>query len=344
MAISLPSVLAFEKKLVFSDGMLFGAKWDERDKVVTPLPLREKSIRGTISNLKKAIENYPVKVNAKIENANLQTIDSCALGTEQDTLVLSFSLKVLGGIETPSACNNPAFAEAYKNVATAYVEENGFKELARRYAINLANGRFLWRNRVGVEKLEVTITDGEHEPWKINNALSLKLRDFDDCGEYGTLIDEISAEIADALCGRRDYLLLKVTAYALVGQAQEVYPSEEIVLNKNKSKDENGRKSKILYQVDGVAAMHSQKLGNAIRTIDTWYPEYADENRPIPIEVYGQVTNQGRAYRQPSGKEDFYTLFKKYLSKGKLDNKGQENYVMAVLVRGGVFGSKKEES
>lgn len=336
--LSMPSVLAFEKKLVVSDGLLSGAKWDERHEVATPLPLREKSIRGTISNLKKAIENDPVKVNAKIENANLQTVDSCALGTEQDTLVLSFSLKVLGGIETPSACNNPTFAAAYKNVAAAYVEKNGFRELARRYTLNLANGRYLWRNRVGVEKLEVVITAGEQK-WVIDDALSLRLRDFENCGEYETVIDEIAAEIAAALCGRKEYLLLKVTAYALVGQAQEVYPSEELVLDKG-----NGRKSKILYQVDGVAAMHSQKLGNAIRTIDTWYPEYADENRPIPIEVYGQVTNQGRAYRQPSGKEDFYTLFKKYLSKGKLDNKGQENYVMAVLVRGGVFGSKKEES
>lgn len=336
--LSMPSVLAFEKKLVVSDGLLSGAKWDERHEVATPLPLREKSVRGTISNrLKKAIKNDPAKVNAEIEKANLQTVDACTLEAEQDTLVLSFSLKVLGGIETPSACNNPTFAAAYKNVAEAYVEKNGFKELARRYALNLANGRYLWRNRVGVEKLEVVITAGEQK-WVIDDALSLRLRDFENCGEYETVIDEIAAEIAAALCGRKEYLLLKVTAYALVGQAQEVYPSEELVLDKG-----NGRKSKILYQVDGVAAMHSQKLGNAIRTIDTWYPEYEDENRPIAIEVYGAVTNQGRAYRQPSDKVDFYTLFDRYVLEGTLDNEEQEDYVMAVLVRGGVFGESGKD-
>lgn len=35
-----------------------------------------------------------------------------------------------------------------------FIAENGFKELSRRYALNLANGRFLWRNRVGAEKLK----------------------------------------------------------------------------------------------------------------------------------------------------------------------------------------------
>jgi CRISPR-associated protein Csy3 len=33
-----------------------------------------------------------------------------------------------------------------------YIAEYGFNELAQRYAINLANGRFLWRNRIGCEK------------------------------------------------------------------------------------------------------------------------------------------------------------------------------------------------
>ena len=33
----------------------------------------------------------------------------------------------------------------------------GFGELGRRYAHNLANGRFLWRNRVGAEQVEVQV-------------------------------------------------------------------------------------------------------------------------------------------------------------------------------------------
>ena len=45
-----PSVLAFEKKLVPSDGYLYGTTWDKRHQTTTPLKLIEKSVRGTISN------------------------------------------------------------------------------------------------------------------------------------------------------------------------------------------------------------------------------------------------------------------------------------------------------
>jgi hypothetical protein len=57
----------------------------------------------------------------------------------------------------------------------------------------------------------------------------------------------------------------------IVGRSQDVYPSEELVLDK-KNSDKKGKKSKILFSVGEVAAMHSQKIGNAIRSIDT-YPK-----------------------------------------------------------------------
>ncbi len=78
------SVLAFEKKLVPSDGLMYGTTWKKKDIHAEPLKLQEKSVRGTISNrLKKSDEG---KIDAKIESANLQTVDSCALTPEQDTL------------------------------------------------------------------------------------------------------------------------------------------------------------------------------------------------------------------------------------------------------------------
>ncbi|WP_228731810.1 type I-F CRISPR-associated protein Cas7f/Csy3, partial [Acinetobacter sp. Colony158] len=43
------SVLAFEKKLVPSDGYLYGTNWDKRNEQ-SALKLIEKSVRGTISN------------------------------------------------------------------------------------------------------------------------------------------------------------------------------------------------------------------------------------------------------------------------------------------------------
>ena len=44
-----------------------------------------------------------------------------------------------------------------KKVVADYQQQHGYIELARRYAYNIANGRFLWRNRVGAEKIEVVV-------------------------------------------------------------------------------------------------------------------------------------------------------------------------------------------
>lgn len=328
------SVLAFEKKLVPSDGYFYGTSWDNRAQQ-TALKLIEKSVRGTISNrLKPAVAGDPMKLNAEVEKANLQKVDACSLGENQDTLKVSFSLKVLGGVEKPSACNNETFFKSYETVAKNYIKQYGFTELAKRYALNIANGRFLWRNRVGAEKVEVVVTAND-QPSITFDAFEYSLHDFD---TVDSKVQALADQIAVALKGELPYLLLKIEAYALVGKAQEVYPSEELVLDKGK-----GDKSKILYQVNDVAAMHSQKVGNALRTIDTWYPEFEDKQMAIAIEPYGAVTNLGKAYRTPKEKKDFFTLFDQYAVGEKLENAEQEHYVMAVLVRGGVFGQSAKD-
>ena len=302
-------VLAFEKKLVVSDGYMYGTTWEDRSGKAVPVRLQEKSVRGTISNrLKGAVKNDPAKLNEEIQKANLQTVDSASLTMDEDTLKLEFTVKVLSGVQYPSACNDPKHYESIKKMGEDFIAENGFKELSRRYALNLANGRFLWRNRVGAEKIEVHVValkeDGVEKEW-IFDAYDFSLKDFGDTSDD---VEELAGLIAEALCEERNYLLLKVTAFAFEGQGQEVYPSEEMILNKDKVEGRE-KKSKILYQVNDIAAMHSQKLGNAIRAIDTWYPSFDEvETGPIAVEPYGAVTNMGMAYRTPKEKKDFYTL------------------------------------
>jgi len=340
---NIASVLAFEKKLVPSDGFMYGTTWEERNKPESnkPLVLREKSVRGTISNrLKDAIKNDPLKLNAAVENPNLQRVDSCALGEDQNTLKLHFTLKVLSGVQNPSACNNKAFNETYSQAANGYIAAEGFKELAKRYAINIANARFLWRNRVGAEHIEVQVeklNKDSKKTWTFD-AVKMGLSDFE---TVTAEIDELATEIAKALSGEEDFLLLEIKAFAQVGFAQDVYPSEELVLDKSTAKD---KKSKILYHINNVAGMHSQKIGNALRTIDTWYPVPEGETLfPIAIEPYGAVTNLGKAYRNPKAKADFFTLFDRFACGETLATKEDEHYVMAVLVRGGVFGESGKD-
>lgn len=334
----LATVLSFEKKIVLSDGLMYGVTWDKRQhqNEATALPLREKSVRGTISNRQSpAVVNDPAKLNAKVEQPNLQTVDAASLSMDQDTLKITFTMKVLSGAATPAACNNAEHKEKILKMGQRYAEQYGFGELAKRYALNLANARFLWRNRVGAEELEVQVKANDKQ-W-LFHSYDYSLQDFDHSDE---MVDTLAEQIESALSGKIPYLLLEVTTFAKIGRGQDVYPSEELILDKGK-----GKKSKVLYEVDGTAAMHSQKLSNAIRTIDTWYEEYGTNTGvgPIAVEPYGAVTNLGKAFRTPKAKSDFYTLFDKYSLGDDFDSPEAAHYVMAVLIRGGVFGASGKD-
>ncbi len=335
------SVLAFERKLDPSDALFAAGTWASRASSATwePVAVRAKSVRGTISNRLKTKDQDPAKLDAAIENPNLQTVDVATLPAQADTLQVSFTLRVLGGTGTPSACNNADYQSALKHTVQAYVATHGFAELARRYAANLANGRFLWRNRLGAEQIEVQVArlvDGRPETTWTFDALALSLRDFDAPESTAPGLKPLADVLAQGLAGQ-GHVLLQVTAFVRVGAGQEVYPSQELILDKDKA-----GKSKTLYTVNGVAGMHSQKLGNAIRTIDTWYSGAAD-NGPIAVEPYGSVTTQGKAYRQPKQKEDFYTLFDNWVTKGQAPAPEQQHFVIATLIRGGVFGDAGKE-
>lgn len=334
------SVLAFERKLDPSDALFFSGSWDTHDTSShwQPVRIREKSVRGTISNRLKTKDQDPAKLDAAIENPNLQTVDVAALPLDADTLKVQFTLRVLGGTGTPSACNDADYRKKLVATVQGYVQQHGFGELARRYAANLANGRFLWRNRIGAEQVEVQVAhlrDGQpsaqwtfraldHSP----RALTAPQAETDDVAALAALIESGLAGTA--------HVLLEITAFVRIGAGQEVFPSQELILERGR-----GDKSKTLYAVGdkerAIAAIHSQKIGNAVRTIDTWYPG-ADENGPIAVEPYGSVTTQGKAYRQPKEKLDFYNLFDNWVVKDKPPAPEQQHFVIATLIRGGVFG------
>lgn len=331
------SVLAFERKLDPSDALFYSGRWAERGDAFaswTPIKLREKSVRGTISNRMKGSEPNPAKLDAQIENPNLQTVDVAALPADADTLKSVFTLRVLGNCGKPSACNNADYLRKLQGEVAGYITANGFGELARRYAANIANGRTLWRNRVVAEEIEIQVRQLEKgivvQEWGFE-ALEFSLRDFEAPAAHASALQQLAKTIETALKGEK-YLLLEVIAFARMGAGQEVFPSQELILDKGKDK-----KSKHLYQVADVAAMHSQKIGNALRTIDDWHKGTAEVG-PIAIEPYGSVTSLGKAFRQPKEKTDFYSLLDNWMLRDQVPAPNDQHYVIANLIRGGVYG------
>lgn len=342
------SVLAFERKLDPSDALMYGGHWNNRPTSGNwaPITLREKSVRGTMSSRKQAKDLDTLKRDGDEKNPNLQTVDVAALPTDADTLKVEFTLRVLAGAGRPSACNDTAYRQKLLATVDGYIAHCGFGELAKRYAANLANGRFLWRNRIGAEQVEITVAqlkDGAPVASWTFDALSHDMVKLTaSAGDKDKL--QALADVVAAGLGGSSHVLLQVSAFVRIGDGQEVFPSQELILDQSQTRTANGKsvkKSKTLYDVvvgdKKVAAIHSQKLGNAIRTIDTWYPEAA-ENGPIAVEPYGSVTTQGKAYRQPKEKVDFYNLLDGWIIKDKTPDVEQQHFVIATLIRGGVFG------
>ena len=336
-----PSVLAFARQLTPSKATFFGSAWsNKRDaKQRHPIAVVVKSVRGTIGNRQKSTTEKDVaKLEADIRKTNIQKVDSASLSWDQDTLISSFTLNITPNVSECTACNSQVYAQKLRLLLDEYKKDVSFKELSMRYAYNLANGRTLWRNAEGAAEIEIDVqhikADGTVQTWTFN-AFDFQTRNFQlPTGDALRFLQEVAAVIERGLSEKAQQL--KVFCFARLGDAQTVYPSQEMVLDAAEKKE----KSCTLYQEGGITGFHSQKVGNALRTIDTWYPQAGN---PISVEVFGAVTTHGQAYRAPSTKSDLYTLFDNWILRDQKPSVEAQHFVVANLIRGNVAGESGKE-
>lgn len=329
-----PSVLSFSRALEPTDGFFYQKNSADSNGEIKPVVNSKQSLRTTMCNRQKpAIMKNPDAMNAEVAKPNLQLTENAYLDEDCDTLIANFSIKVLPFTDTPAACNSDSFLAVFQEALGKYKQDSGFDELARRYATNLANARWLWRTRFVSRSITTTIKCVINGETKVFVFDSKKLP-LDNLEVDNADIQELGKLIASAL---RDefFLILYVTAEADIGYGHQVFPSEEMSLDKD-------YKGKRLFERSGVAGLHAVKIGNAIRTIDTWYPSDITPPKPISIEVFGSVISFGKAYRQPYNNSDFYTIFDNWMEQGIEPDDEQKHYVMAVLIRGGIFGKSSK--
>jgi CRISPR-associated protein Csy3 len=324
--IKIPTVLSFERKLETSDALMYAGNWGDEEELIKqnwlPIQITKRQNRSTQSayGIDDSKKSAPNPVSSDSDDANLPH--------DKDTLKVSFSLRVIGNIGKPFACDNPEFESAITKETTTYKDHGeGLRTLATRYAYNIVNGRFLWRNRVCAEKIIINIAVQNQSKAIALNAYNFTLNDFKNTDD--SKLNQLADVIYTGLNGKDlDYHFINVNAYVKLGKGQHVFPSQEMNM---------GEKKKVLFKLDNCAAIHSVKIGNAIRTIDNWYE---NAEFPIAIEPYGSVTQMGQAYRPK--KNDLYTLMMNWVNKA--DDKGisddDKNFVVANLIRGGVFGGK----
>lgn len=370
-----PSTLAFTRSIEPGIFAFFAADSQDAKAPRKPVLVTLEALRGTISNYidPAALEQHVSKsVDEKSEknprNANLQSVEKATLPIGYDTLSVKGQISFLANTAHSCMSNDPDFMAVYQPYHQLFTELGGWQILAERYLMNMINGRWLWRNRSQVAQadggaLTVTLT---YQPVSSKDPLVLHIDALaipaKQCLQLTAIGDE---KLRDQLMQLRDRIALALSASgkeawkqglriglsakAVIGEGANVYPSQEFATNVDKSAD--GREiSKVLAKRNigdnqFQAILHEQKVGNAIRSVDTWYADGIGDARAIAAEPYGVVTTESAIYRDGKKARHFYQLI------GHLDKElarlqqsrelsGDDMFFMAVIVRGGVLGGE----
>ena len=342
-------MLAYARSVQITEGLFTATKSGDAD-VQTPVAVLEKGVRGQSSEDKA---KNPGK-------SNPQSVEYAVIPQGHDGVELSFSVRFMPLSLRPHACGSTEVGETHRRFAAGYKAAGGFRVLAALYVWNIANARFAWRNRYQSDEMSVTVILGSRklrfDPFvfdlseaagEAEMAAALLEGDADDLAE---LIDRIADGLANE-AGKA--VTIHVAWNAAMEPGQEIFPSQEYVRDAVKDDQLSRIYAKLPARHGGrtvnQASMHSQKIGAALRHIDVWYGSEGHA-APIAVNPYGGVQETSAVLRDPKSKRSFYDL---RANAGTLldaveaaetaeDLPGDVHFVMANLVRGGVFGSSKK--
>lgn len=332
MTVSTPALLSYNRSLAPTDAVFFteDARGGPR-----PVSIQPKTVLGTESQFDAKGQSKPT--------GNPQRIECAMLPHDSHILGIEFGLSVIGESLAPHACDVPEWRRDLMALAEGYARVDGFRTLGTLYAANIANGRWAWKNRLFAHAFTTTVTMGSRT-WQID-SLTHRLGDIQTSAR-NEQVRALGEAIASGLRGEQ-VARFQVTGKLDIGPGAMVYPSQEFA--EKDASDEAIKK--VLFKVSHLgsadcAAFHEQKIGNAIRTIDIWHQgsEGVTAGKPLAINPYAQDREAFEVVRRSGGRNtDFYTLLKKGIkSFAKSLEAGQVNddlhFVMANLVRGGVFG------
>jgi CRISPR-associated protein Csy3 len=349
----LPSVLAFRRGIIVSDAPL---EYQDKDGIRKPVMVMLHGVMGTQNVNEKEVDNVSsTVVKGERDVRNLQTIETAKMGPGAQRMIATFDLKSLCLIDAMHSCSstkNQEQANIMRDSLTGFIQRamqsEGINQVARRLARNICNGRWLWRNRLMASSIEITVSSTE-KTWVIPNALELSLQHFDNFSKDEI---EIGAVIANGMKGNDPRAHLRVEAQVDFGAqgAIEVYGSQNYEPKaKDRSKDSSAP-SRSLYKLThpdmnptlhimGQAALRDAKIWNALRTIDTWYADYAIHGMPIPVEPQGASLEMMQFFR--AKKTSAFDLFKQL---NVIDPASREGmYCIASLMRGGVFSEGEDK-
>ncbi len=345
-------MLSFARSLQPTEGLFWGTRSTDAD-WRQPVEVIERGVRGQSSEYKTV---NPGK-------SNPQVVEAAAVPLGCDGVRLVFSLWVAPRARRPWACDRAEVSAAYETLVTSYAEKGGFEVLARLYLWNIANARFAWRNRFLADDMRVSVEfDGKEvafDPTRLDLAKSASLdqlrgavvsNDPDERVKVENLIEWMRRGLAD------EKSFLRITWQSQMDEAQEVFPSQEYIRADVRDDTRKTAPSRVYAKLPRQcggrtimqASMHSQKIGAALRHIDAWHGD--DGYDAIAVNPYGGVQETGAVLRNKESRKSFYDLRAKGAdllariegAQGADDLPHEAHFVVANLVRGGVFGQKAD--
>jgi CRISPR-associated protein Csy3 len=346
---NMPATSSVCQSIIPSKAYLFSVFEDGSKK---PVIVECNSVLGTHGSFTSEKEKMKEISDGKMGNP--QQVDTVYLDATAKWLSIEGSIRICDWSTEFHSCKNGEKAEKRLEeqlpvLIKLFYEKGGYNYLAQRYVTQIINGSMGFKNKYAHESyIEIDLEFSN----KIKNENSVHTMKFDcnkkysmDDKDFATFVSLFELALYNQFC----FLDIEYKIYFRHSRGAKVYPSQEMDL------DSGSKKSKTLstsdYQgIKNVAIMHDVKIGNAIRTIDTWYSEY-DETKPIlPINPYAPNKTEGnRAYRAPGSGECFYDFFTNMdrliekLKEAKNCDEIPKNcfYFVAMLIRGGVFTKKK---
>ena len=245
----------------------------------------------------------------------------------------------------PGEADTPESIKDFKADFFAFIskakESGALETLACRYVRNIANGRFLWRNRTVADSVTVKVALPDSSEREFD-ALATPFNHFEGVSDDERAVAKVLAQGWKGAQNRGLKISARI-AFGITGRLQ-VFPSQNYFENKPRgmafslySVGEPPQGTTWGKRFMGQAALRDQKIGNALRTIDTWYPAYEERLVPISVEPNGANLDMKEFFRK-KGDASGFKLMQRV---GELDPETPEGlFLLACLIRGGVFSGK----
>lgn len=349
----LPGVIAITRGIVIGDAVMYS---ELADGSLQPLPVIRHGIRGT-QNVDLDGKEGTAGATKRREVSNIQVTDSAKADPAAVALVVRFGVRFAPLGEMPlfvatGEKDSKEDADALRDSIVGFMarargdSSAGLHEVARRYARNIANGRWLWRNRMVASAVTVTATLDDAAPPLSFDALAIPLNRFE---QYSANEETLARALLDGLQGH-GHGGIEVQARVEMGFAGsfEVYPSQNYLEDKAKGFARSlyclgvpAPKGDHAVRQMGQAALRDQKVANALRTFDTWYPSFAEVGRPIAIEPNGASLEAQSFYRPVNSAASAFRLMGRLNEIDPASNEGM--FMLACLIRGGVYSGGKSK-